>query len=139
MTERIASGDILICYMTRLSRWVGALEVIDGPFIDSTPIFLPENDPFVVRFRVCPVVWLDVDANSRSSQQAITSGSRERKEIRATLDRRVTILISFCQISAQTAVSDLPNSTNSPLFMLVTDVAGFDQIRPGIPKGLNPI
>ena len=40
---------------------------------------------------------------------------------------------------AQTAVSDLPNSTNSPLFMLVTDVAGFDQIRPGIPKGLNPL
>jgi hypothetical protein len=61
MAERIVSGDILICYMTRLSRWVGALEVIDGPFIDSTPIFLPENDPFVVRFRVRPVVWLDVD------------------------------------------------------------------------------
>jgi hypothetical protein len=61
MAERITSGDMLICYMTRLSRWVGALEVIDGPSIDSTPIFLPENDPFVVRFRVRPVVWLDVE------------------------------------------------------------------------------
>jgi hypothetical protein len=26
-------------------------------------------------------------------------------------------------------VSDLPKSTNSPLFMLVTGVAGFDQLR----------
>ena len=33
-------------------------EVIKGPFIDDTPIFVPENDPFVVRFRVRPTVWL---------------------------------------------------------------------------------
>ena len=61
MAERITSGDMLICYMTRLSRWVGALEVIEGPFIDDKPVFLPENDPFVVRFRVRPLVWLDVE------------------------------------------------------------------------------
>ena len=61
MAERITSGDILICYMTRLSRWVGALQVIEGPFIDDKPIFVAENDPFVVRFRVRSLVWLDVD------------------------------------------------------------------------------
>ena len=61
MAERVASGDMLICYMTRLSRWVGALEVINGPFIDDRPIFVSENDPFVVRFRVRSVVWLDVE------------------------------------------------------------------------------
>jgi hypothetical protein len=61
MADRVKSGDILICYMTRVSRWVGALQVVDGPFIDDKPIFLPENDPFVVRFRVRPVVWLDVE------------------------------------------------------------------------------
>ena len=61
MAERITSGDILICYMTRLSRWVGALQVIEGPFIDDKPIFVAENDPFVVRFRVRTLVWLDVD------------------------------------------------------------------------------
>src|SRR5262249_50791087 len=61
MADRITSGDMLICYMTRLSRWVGALEVIEGPFIDNTPLFVPENDPFVVRFRVRPLVWLDVE------------------------------------------------------------------------------
>lgn len=61
MAERIKSGDLLVCYMTRLSRWFGALEVTEGPFIDDKPIFVPENDPFVVRFRVLTLVWLDVD------------------------------------------------------------------------------
>lgn len=51
-------GDRFICYMTRLSRWIGVLEIEDGPFEDSTPIFYPEDDPFIVRFRVRPLVWL---------------------------------------------------------------------------------
>jgi len=52
--RRIGQGDALVCYMTRLSRWVGLLEVLEGPFVDETPIFYPEDDPFVVRFRVRP-------------------------------------------------------------------------------------
>jgi hypothetical protein len=47
--------------MTKLSRWVGLLEVIEGPFIDETPIYYPQDDPFVVRFRVRELVWLPVD------------------------------------------------------------------------------
>lgn len=58
---RIKTGDKLLCYMTKLSRWFGILEVLEGPFTDDTPIFYPENDPFVVRFRVRPEVWLPVD------------------------------------------------------------------------------
>ncbi|MBI4515062.1 MAG: hypothetical protein HY699_04500 [Deltaproteobacteria bacterium] len=58
---RVQPGDKLVCYMTRLSRWFGLLEVLEGPFSDRTPIFVPENDPFTVRFRVRPVVWLPVD------------------------------------------------------------------------------
>lgn len=56
--RRIKQGDIFVCYMTRLSRWVGLLEVLEGPFRDDTPIFYAENDPFVVRFRVRPLIWL---------------------------------------------------------------------------------
>lgn len=59
--RRIKSGDKFICYMTRLSRWVGLLEVIDGPFVDETPIFYSDSDPFVVRFHVRPLVWLPVE------------------------------------------------------------------------------
>lgn len=58
--SRVSVGDKLICYMTKLSRWGGVLEVLEGPFRDDTPIFYPEDDPFVVRFRVRPDVWLPV-------------------------------------------------------------------------------
>lgn len=59
--ERVKPGDKLVCYMTRLSRWFGLLEVLEGPFQDDKPIFYSDNDPFVVRFRVRPMVWLPVD------------------------------------------------------------------------------
>jgi hypothetical protein len=59
IAERIKAGDIFVCYMTRLSRWFGLLEVIEGPYIDSKPIFTLEDDPFVVRFRVRPLIVLD--------------------------------------------------------------------------------
>ena len=54
-------GDKLVCYMTKLSRWIGVLEVTSKWFRDSTPIFYPEDDPFIVRFRVKPIVWLEKD------------------------------------------------------------------------------
>lgn len=60
MADRIKPGDIFVCYLTRLSRWFGLLEVVEGPFVDDKPIFVPNNDPFVVRFRVRPRVWLDI-------------------------------------------------------------------------------
>lgn len=56
---RIKPGDKLICYMTKLSRWIGILEVVSESFIDESPRFFEEDDPFVVRFRVKPILWLD--------------------------------------------------------------------------------
>jgi len=60
VAKRVRAGDKLICYMTKMSRWVGILKVIDGPFRDATPIFVDEDDPFVVRFHVEASVWLSV-------------------------------------------------------------------------------
>ena len=58
MAKRVEVGDRFVCYMTKLSRWVGILEVQTPCFIDNTPIFYPDDDPFVVRFRVKPITWL---------------------------------------------------------------------------------
>ena len=52
MAGTVNVGDRFICYMVTLSRWIGVLEVVEEPFIDRTPISYPENDPFVVRFKV---------------------------------------------------------------------------------------
>jgi predicted RNA-binding protein len=58
---RVKPGDKFLCYMTKLSRWVGVLEVLQGPYEDSSPLFAADKDPFVVRFRVRPAVWLAVE------------------------------------------------------------------------------
>lgn len=58
--ERIKPGDKFLCYLVRLSRWCGVLEITSSVFIDSTPIFA-DPDPFVLRFRVAPKVALDLD------------------------------------------------------------------------------
>jgi hypothetical protein len=61
VAERIKPGDIFVCYLTRVSRWFGLLEVAGGPFRDDRPIFTTENDPYTVRFHVREKVWLDVE------------------------------------------------------------------------------
>jgi hypothetical protein len=57
----INPGDRFICYITKLSRWIGVLEVTSKFFVDDKPIFYPGNDPFVVRFNVKPLVWLPLE------------------------------------------------------------------------------
>jgi hypothetical protein len=74
MAERIKPGDTFVCYLTRLSRWFGLLEVIEGPFIDNKPIFVETDDPFVVRFKVRPLVWLDVEKGLPIHDDAVWSG-----------------------------------------------------------------
>jgi len=61
IAERINAGDIFVCYMTRLSRWFGLLQVIEGPYTDTKPIFAPEDDPYIVRFRVRPLTLLELE------------------------------------------------------------------------------
>ncbi|MBK1990163.1 EVE domain-containing protein [Sphaerospermopsis aphanizomenoides BCCUSP55] len=56
--NRIKVGDKFICYMTKLSRWIGVLEVQSEYFSDKTPIFVTQDDPYVIRFKVKPLVWL---------------------------------------------------------------------------------
>lgn len=60
LAKRVKPGDMLLCYVTKLSRWIGVLKVTDGPFIDRTPIYQPD-DPFVVRFHVTAEIWLSMD------------------------------------------------------------------------------
>lgn len=59
--QNIGAGDKFICYCTKIQRFIGVLEIVDGPFEDSTPLFYKEDDPFVLRFNVKPVVWLSLE------------------------------------------------------------------------------
>src|SRR5215831_18565933 len=59
--ERIKPGDKFLCYMTRLGRWFGIIDVRSEPFVDNTPRFYSEDDPLILRFSVTPTILLDVD------------------------------------------------------------------------------
>jgi EVE domain len=58
--EQVNPGDLFLCYLVRLSRWCGVLEVASEVYTDSTPIF-DDPDPFVMRFKVVPRVLLAPD------------------------------------------------------------------------------
>jgi hypothetical protein len=51
-----AAGDILLCYLTGVMRWVGALEVVERSN-DRSAIW--DTDAFPYRFKVKPLVVLD--------------------------------------------------------------------------------
>lgn len=54
--DRIKPGDIFVCYLTGVMRWVGALEIV-GPSNDSRPIW--GDGEFGIRFSVKPLIMLD--------------------------------------------------------------------------------
>jgi hypothetical protein len=51
----VKPGDVLLCYLTGVMRWVGALRVV-GPSDDTSPIW--QQDDFPVRFEVEPLIIL---------------------------------------------------------------------------------
>lgn len=59
--ERVRPGDQFLCYIVKLSRWAGVLEVTSTAFEDDTPIFAESNDPFPIRFRVKKRIALDFE------------------------------------------------------------------------------
>jgi predicted RNA-binding protein len=54
--QKINRGDYLLCYLVRIKRFVGILQVISEPFKDNTPIW--QEDPFAARVRVATVTML---------------------------------------------------------------------------------
>ena len=57
-SERVSQGDIFLCYLTRLSRWCGALQAESDAYYDDSPIH-DDLTPFTVRFKVKPIVMLE--------------------------------------------------------------------------------
>ena len=55
VTTRVKRNDVLLCYLTRLSRWCGVLQVESEAYLDKNP----DIAPFAVRFKVKPIVMLD--------------------------------------------------------------------------------
>lgn len=59
--RKVGKGDLLVCYLTGRSSWVGLLAIEGDVYEDATPRFADGEDPFVLRMPVVPVVWLGID------------------------------------------------------------------------------
>jgi hypothetical protein len=80
--ERVKVGDILLCYLVRLSRWCGALEVMSKAFEDDAPIY-GDPDPFTVRFRVRSIVLLDPERAIPIFEPEVWTGLSETRNLQA--------------------------------------------------------
>lgn len=56
---KLRPGDVLICYLTKVSRWVAALQVTGELYEDHSPRFTTAKDPFVLRVKAKPLVLLE--------------------------------------------------------------------------------
>ncbi len=54
--QKIKPGDCLLCYVTGISRFIAALEVMSKPYRDSSPI--SKDEDFPARLQVRPIVEL---------------------------------------------------------------------------------
>lgn len=59
--QNINTKDIFICYCTKIKRFIGAFEILSKPFLDDTPLFVDKDDPFILRIKVKPIVWLPLE------------------------------------------------------------------------------
>jgi hypothetical protein len=80
--QAIKPGNIFLCYLVGLGRWCGALRIESESFVDETPLFKAENDPFIVRFRVAPIVLLGPELALPVREPAIWNTLNWTKEIR---------------------------------------------------------
>lgn len=78
--ERIKEGDTFLCYLVRVSRWCGALRIVSNAYHDEETIF-QDPDPFVIRFKVKPIVLLEPEYSLPISDDSIWSVLSETKEI----------------------------------------------------------
>ncbi len=60
IAKSVKVGDVMIIYMTGVSRFCGILEVQSEAFISDDRIYF-ENDPYNLQFKVKPVVLLDIE------------------------------------------------------------------------------
>ena len=93
MVGKIKCGDVLLCYLTGVMRWVGALEVM-GPTRDERRIWA--DDAFPVRLEVKPIIMLDpqhgIPMGDLEGKVHFYRGARDRGTFRGLVRRSPNLL-----------------------------------------------
>jgi predicted RNA-binding protein len=56
LIQQIKPGDLILCYITKVGKWIGILKVESEPFLDESPIW--KDEPFPCRADVRVIVKL---------------------------------------------------------------------------------
>lgn len=112
----IVPGSIMLCYLAHVSRWVGALQTTSEMYEDSTPIFKPADDPFIIRFKVkslvalepiagIPIttdeVWKQLDWTKNIPVGSIGWGAHFQRSLRKIPDSNGQLLLNVLQGQAR--------------------------------------
>ena len=62
----VKPGDVFLCYLVGVKRWVGLLEVTGDRYKDDSPIY--QEETFPVRFHVKPLVVLPPEVRASALQ-----------------------------------------------------------------------
>ena len=57
--QQIRPGDVLLCYISGLSKWIGLLKATSEPYLDNTRIW--EQEAFPCRVDVSVIATLPID------------------------------------------------------------------------------
>ena len=58
--ENMGAGDRLICYCTKIQRFIGAFELASGP-TDNTAESADENNSYPIEFKIKELAWLPLE------------------------------------------------------------------------------
>jgi hypothetical protein len=113
--KKIPQGDILLCYLTGVMRWVGALEVV-GPSKNNQPIW--KDQDFPARLEVRPLILLDpehgVPMTELEGKVHFYKGVRDRGKFAGFVRRSPN---AFAKIADGELVLDLLRKAQaSPIF-----------------------
>lgn len=73
LCDKVEVGDRFICYLSGISRWFGVLEVESKSHLDKEKKIFYEKDPFVIHFKVKPLVLLDIENSIPRSDPSLAS------------------------------------------------------------------
>jgi len=70
--QQIRVSDYLLCYLRGVSRWVAVLEVITEPYVDTTPIWGPDQYPCRVGTRTIVALTPETGVPIREMQDHLS-------------------------------------------------------------------
>jgi hypothetical protein len=123
--QNLGPGDKFICYVTRLQRFIGVLEIKSKHFIDNKPIFANDSDPFVLRFKVKPLVWLPLENAIPIREKIIWNNLSFTRELNIDSNRWTFMVFSSPRLwpkqDCEYLEKELVKQSNNPTLYEFTD------------------